>query len=365
MTIEDGASPQKLALRRIQTIETDDGLLLKRGRVVVKIEGAEAAEVAQAVLAVAAEGDATRDELCDRFPPTIRAAVKDLIDALHARRLLADASSGDGADVGPEEPVDIFYWHFGKSRAEIEQGISGSKLVVLGVNCVSRQLVSALGAAGVASLDVVDYPLLGNVRLFDEDGVLQDEAWPRGAKRPIGYREWLERDGARGAGCIVATSDFGGQHLLRHWNRHCVREHVHFLPVVLQDLVGYVGPLVIPGESACLECVRARENSHMTDPETRRAAEYVAYAGQVVNGFHPSMASILGDIAAIEIVKLYGHIMRSRLVGRMLEVNLLAPQITERRVLRVPRCTVCGMGTGRSPVSQDKNISMPGHEVLR
>jgi bacteriocin biosynthesis cyclodehydratase domain-containing protein len=278
--------------------------------------------------------------------------------------LLVDVSAGD-ADAAPEEPIDIFYWHFGKSRADIEQGIAGSKLVVMGVNCVSRQLVTALAAAGIASVDVVDYPLLGNVRLFDEDGVLLDEAWPRGGRPPLGYREWLARDGARGAGCIVATSDFGGQHLLRQWNGHCVRERVHFLPVVLQDLVGHVGPLVIPGESACLECVRARENSHMTDAETRRAAEYVAYAGQVVNGFHPSMASILGDIAAIEIMKLYGHIMRSRLVGRMLEVNLLAPQITERRVLRVPRCTVCGTAMSRSPVSQDKGISMPGHEVLR
>ena len=76
-----------------------------------------------------------------------------------------------------------------------------------------------------------------------------------------------------GLDCVVATADFSGQQLLRHWNSWCVNRGCTFLPVMLDKGIGCVGPLVVPGETACYECLRARENSNLEDPETRRAAE--------------------------------------------------------------------------------------------
>jgi molybdopterin-synthase adenylyltransferase len=364
MDLDQSADERRLRLLRLQLIETNDGLLLKRGRVVVKVQGAESAQMVQALLAIAADGEATRQELCEPFPPPVRPAVRELMEAMEARGLLTDASRPDDPP-GREEPIDIFYWHFDKRASDVRRTFENARVTVLGVNCVSRQLVSALGQCGIDSVEVIDYPLLGNVRLFGEDGRVLDEQWPDRLPRPRSYREWLDATGGREAGCLVLTSDFGGQHLLRDWNRHCIHERIQFLPVVLQDLIGYIGPLVVPGESACLECLRARENSHMDDPDVRRAPEYVAYHGQVINAFHPSMASVLGDIAALELHKLYGQLMRSRLVGRLIEVNLLVPQLTERRVLKLPRCAACGTETKRSPVSQHKVAFMPGHEVAR
>lgn len=364
MNVHQRVNDRKLKLHRVQVIDTGDGLLLKRGRVVINVQGAESAQVAQALLAIAADGEATRQELCEPFPAVVRPAVDQLIDALEARRLLTDASDFGMPSEG-EEPLDVFYWHFNKRTGDVERNFQKARATVLGANCVSRQLVSALCQAGVGPVEVIDYPLLSNVRLFDEDGRVLEEQWPARLGRPRPYREWFEATAGREAGCLVVTSDFGGQHLLRDWNRHCVQERIQFLPVILQDLVGYVGPLVVPGEGACLECLRARENSHMDDPQTRRMPEYGAYEGQVINAFHPSMASVLGDIAAMELLKLYGQLMRSRLVGRVIEINMLVPDLTERRVLKVPRCAVCGAGNIRSPVSQNKVAFMPGHEVAR
>ncbi|HEY7579905.1 MAG TPA: TOMM precursor leader peptide-binding protein [Acetobacteraceae bacterium] len=364
MEIGSAEQGRKLRLQRLQVIETGEGLLLKRGRVVVQVQGAQSAQIAQALLTIAAEGEATRTELTEPFPPPVRPAVEQLIDMLESRRLLSDASRAEPMD-RPEEPLDVFYWHFDRQVEEVARSFARARITVLGVNCVSRRLVEALRQSGMLAVEVVDYPLLANVRLFREEGQPATEHWPEwlGDVRP--YRDWLNATGGRETGCLVATSDFGGQHLLRTWNEHCLREGVQFLPVVLQDLIGTVGPLVVPGESACLECLRARENAQMDDPETRRTAEYAAYQGQVVSAFHPSMASILGDIAAMELVKLHGHVMRSRLVGRLIEVNLALPAITERRVLKLPRCAACGSVTHRSPVSGDSVAFMPGHEVVR
>jgi bacteriocin biosynthesis cyclodehydratase domain-containing protein len=363
MSVDETVEEYPLAVQRVQIIDLGEGLLLKRGRTVVKIDGTDAADAVQSILAFVADGGATRREICELFAAPDRPAVESLVQALEERRILAPPSRG--AEPPGDEPLDIFCWHFGKTAHEVARNLDAARIVILGVNCISRQLATALAASGLGRVTVVDYPLLGNVRLFADDGTIRNEEWPAALDPPTAYQEWLGATGPAGVGCLVATSDFGGQHLLRSWNEHCVREGVQFLPVVLQDLVGYVGPLVVPKESACLECLRARENANMDDPDVRRAPEHAAYEGQVVNAFHPSMASILGDLAAIELVKFHGQLMRSRIVGRQIEVNLVAPQLVERRVLKLPACPVCGPARFRSPVSQDKRAFVPGHEIAR
>ncbi|MFB6448168.1 TOMM precursor leader peptide-binding protein [Bradyrhizobium tunisiense] len=338
-------------------------MLLKRGRAIVNIKGTRSKEIAQALLAVAAERDATRAELCEPFPEEIRPAIAELIDALESRRFLTEG--GPDEPSRPEAPIDVFFWHFGKRTADISRAFERAQVTIVGVNKVSRQIAQALAESGVGSLDVVDYPLLNNVRMFDEHGEIEPSQWPVSLAKPRPYREWFDMTHGRDAGCLVVTSDFGGQHLLRSWNRHCVCERIPFLPVVLQDLIGRIGPLVMPGEGPCLECLRARENANIDDPDLQRAVEQAAFEGQVVTAFHPSMASVLGDIAAMELLKLYGQFMRSRLVGRMIEINLVAPDLVERRVLKMPHCSVCGTDHGRTPVSLNKVAFMPGHEVAR
>jgi bacteriocin biosynthesis cyclodehydratase domain-containing protein len=362
MRLDIVAEAPRLELQRIQLIETDDGIVLKRGRVTLKIEGDGAAEVVRTVLAVAAEGPVTREALCEGFPAASRAAVDELLRGLEARRILVPAGGTDAAPT-PETPLDVFYWHFDKRVSEVVAQLDRAPIAILGVNEVSRQLAWALAASGATKVEVVDYPLLCNLRLFGDDGTVTPAAWPAALAAPIPYREWAQRVDPAELGCLVATSDFGSQALLRPWNEYAVTHGCHFLPVVLQDLIGYVGPLVVPGQTACLECARARQNAHLADPETARVAEPVAFAGQGVNGFHPAMASILGDLAAIELTKFYGGLVPPRAPGRLLEVNLLAPQLTERPVLKVPRCAVCGPLRTRSPVSQDRRVFVPGHPV--
>ena len=52
------------------------------------------------------------------------------------------------------------------------------------------------------------------------------------------------------------------------------------------------------------------------------------------------MASILADIAAVEIVKYFTGLPQMR-AGHLIEVNLLAGKMDSAKVLKVPRCAVC------------------------
>jgi molybdopterin-synthase adenylyltransferase len=361
MKPESTSRKQKLRALRVQLIETNDGVILKRGRAEIKIGGKRAAEVVQVVLTTAADGGATLDEICELFAGPDRPAVDYLVRQLEARRILVPTDGVSQSKI-LEGSLDIFYWQLGEHAELTPERMNSQRVVIMGVNCISRQLAASLAASGMNTVDVINYPLLCNLRLFDDNGKLPADEWPPSLKPPLDYAEWVDRMDPATFNCLVATSDFGGLQLMRTWNEFCVKQNIHFLPVVLQDLIGYVGPLVVPGETACFECLRARQNSHMEDPHTRRAAEAVAFEGQAVTGFHPSMASVLGDIAAIELTKFYGRWMPSRMASTLIEVNLLIPQLAARKVLKIPRCATCSPLNTRSAASPNKSVFIP-HEA--
>jgi molybdopterin-synthase adenylyltransferase len=162
-------------------------------------------------------------------------------------------------------------------------------------------------------------------------------------------------------GCVIAASDFGCPDVIQEMNRVCVSAGIHFLPVVLADFIGYVGPFVIPGETPCFDCFLSREESNAPDFGLQRALRASAPDNHDTIGFHPSMASVLGDMAAIELTKFYSHenahaALPYHRVGHVIEVNLLLPELRGRRVLKLPRCPSCGSLSTRPPVNPRKPV---------
>ncbi|HZH13075.1 MAG TPA: TOMM precursor leader peptide-binding protein [Archangium sp.] len=321
----------------IQIIGMEDGLLLKRGLVELRVRGEGAVAVQHLLEATPGEGR-TLEELRTPFPENVRPNVDRLLEHLIRRRFLVPVMDGGQTPEETESATDIFYWHFGEQR---EQHLDDRRLLLIGVNSISRRLAASLHASGLRSVEVRDYPLLRNLRLFDEQGALRPGAWPSELEAPVPHTGGVEAIDPQGFDCLVATSDFGGMQLLRAWNEFCVLHKRPFLPVVLQDMVGYVGPLVMPGETACYECFRLRRNTHVADPQSRHLIESAAFQGQATVGFLPPMASMLGDVAAVELLKLFTLAPPLWRVGTVLEVNLMAPDLSARAVLKLPRCPVC------------------------
>jgi bacteriocin biosynthesis cyclodehydratase domain-containing protein len=331
-----------LKLMPFQWIETASGFLLKRGCLEIKINGEGAAKGVRAILAAISNNLVTsQDDIYRLFPPVHHETVKNFIELLIKRRILVSSESEGLSFHAPENSLDVFYWHFGKEAESVTARLNSSRFVVLGVNIISRQLAASLQESGIDNYEVVDYPQLRNLRLFDHDGGLRIGQWPTCLRIPTEYEKWEGRHDLRSVDCLVATSDFGGLQGLAEWNALCIEYNCHFLPVVLQDLVGYIGPFVIPGETACLECLGSRMNSHLDDPKTQSVVDQLAFDGQMITGFLPSMASMLGNIAAIELMKIYSRVLPMFMVGTLIEVNSLSSRLVARKVLKVPRCAVC------------------------
>ncbi len=330
-------------------IDVPSGVLLKRGTTELLVSGEGSRELLLSILVAAGDQGIDLEELRKRFAPSDEPnSVGALLEELRGRRILVDASAAQLAGSLVETPLDVLAWDAGGSASALRAALAETSVHVIGVNAISRRLVDALGRDGFTVCSV-DHPELRNVRLFDLGGTLKPESW--GSTAPESYDTWSATLDARTVSCLAVCSDFGGLQLLSAWNEIAYENGWTFLPVVLQDLIGFVGPLVVPGETACFECFLARRDSSATPSPHARAAEAHAFAGQSISAYHPSMASVLGDVAALELTKFFGSLWPSELVNRAIEVNLLAAKMESRRVLKIPRCRVCSPLNEREPLA--------------
>lgn len=339
----------------VQVIETDDGIVLKRGCTQVRMRGKGLRRALRVVLSVTAKGPATHQEICAAFAPHDRPAAAHLIDQLIASRLLVPEDTITVSDSGCETSFDVFCWQYGDTASTLIEQLNRHRLAIIGVNSISNRLVESLYTIGVENVEIIDDPLLRNLRLFDEVGRLRTDRWPSTIKL-LDYDEWINARKLT-AHCIIATSDFGGLRTMREWNRVSVDAGCRFFPVLLQDMIGYIGPLVVPGETACVECLYSRQNSHIDKEErAQRDAEKgdEAFLGQFAVAFHPAMASILADLAAVELTKLYSDRLPKPKIGTLIEVDMLSTKLSARKVLKIPHCSVCSASNRISSVTAYK-----------
>jgi molybdopterin-synthase adenylyltransferase len=327
---------EKIRALPLQFIQVDGSVVLKRGCTEVRIGGENVAEAIKIILAATSNHGLSKQELYGLFDDEAKPSIVRLVDELLARRLLVQQTEDQSVGEEPESELDVFYWHFDQCSEQIKAQLNKRHIVILGVNHISRQLASAFRVSGIESFDVVDQPSLRNIRLFDDSGNLKRGAWPEFAPCPL---EWRKDAISDDTACVIAASDFGRVPSISEHNKLCLEQNRHFLPVTLHNMTGYVGPLVVPGHTACFECLLARQSSHLEDPQLHRAIERVGFEGQHIMGFHPSMAAIIAEIAAFELMKFYSGVQGGP--GIVVEVNLLATRLTSRKVLKIPRCTAC------------------------
>jgi bacteriocin biosynthesis cyclodehydratase domain-containing protein len=346
-------SQTKLRALPTQIIEVSDGVILKRGATAFHVGGRNAAEIITHIFTMAGSAAVSLEAIVEAFAVPHRPIISELIEELRQRRILVE-TAGDIAQAPVEESsLDVFYWHFDLDTHQVAERLNSRYITVVGVNHISQRLITSLHSSGVTDLDVVDDPVLRNPAFFTNSGEIA--GWDETLSPPLAMGTWEAAASRRAPDCLVATSDFGNQHLLRAWNRLCVERNLHFMPVLLQDLIGYVGPLVVPGRTACLECVRSRQNSNRDDLGASRIIETSSPPREAVNGYHPIMTSVLGDVAAFELHKFYTKVPRWH-VGTLIEVNLLTCTMTPNKVLKIPRCQVCSTLKKRSLTTLKKSL---------
>jgi len=318
---------------------TADKVVLKRGVNELLLTGPAVELVVEPLVRMLHEGK-TREQIIDSFAGNLQAEVQDLIKKMLHRRLIAERA--DLPSQNGHQAVSLqssFWWNFGELGKVAPSRLETANVLVIGSNLVSRSIVRSLLEMKLGHLSVARHPILDNY-------LVPSEASPgNGSSVALRYQDELPSDNEiERSSLLCATCDFGSPEAMLEMNRTALRFHKPFLPVWISEMIGYIGPLGYPFETACLRCYQVRTDSNNRSFEAARAVRRHLPAdpdARYSAGFLPPMAGVAGEIAAMEIVKFLTQFVPADSIGRIIVVNLVSFASTVRRVLKIPRCPDC------------------------
>ncbi len=313
------------------------------------------------------DGSRDLDEVAGALPGYSPASVHGLLELLRQKGLVESAADTAGEPEAAGAAQERFFQGVGLAPAEAGEGLRQARVLLVGLEPWGAVAACELAAAGVGALHLLDD---ATVEPDDLLAVRLLRPHHRGRLRREVIRE-LVRDVAprcavsaesleclRGDGPAAAPGPAGGAwdlivtgltaddlFWLQQAAEYAHRVGVRSLYGHLEGFEAWIGPAVVPGQTACWNCFRLRrlgaadhplvahevDASLVAAPAARRARSYLA-----------PMAPVAGQLMAIEALKLLTTFTHSHLQGRVIVHNLITTDVTHHGVVRMPWCHVCG-----------------------
>ena len=290
-------------------LQLEDRVLLEHGRTIVVFEGAAARTLLPALLPLL-DGSRSVEAICERLGRSVRPAVEHALQLLSANGLLTTGPRLETDDARRELAESLAAESSGASAVEVAARLATARVAVLGDE------------------DRCD----GLARLLQRSGMS------------------VTRGGGEAGGDVVVVGAGADRH---GWNERALEHGGPWLPFGEFDgRVLSVGPLVVPHETACLECVRLRRES------TSGCAEELALFRDAPEpvGPRPALHAAAYALAAEVVVRWLG-VRDPALPGTLFTIaSEDGLSIRAHTVLRVPRCPACSPAAGLAPPS-------PWHEA--
>lgn len=283
------------------------------------------------------DGETPVEDILASFSGEHQREVVDALVALRKNDAIHDAASYE---------EDAFYNHtamrpFGQEQSDEHRGLGGKSANVL---------LATDGALGTAiARDLVEVGV-DHVTIAS----LADEAT---LDVPTGVEQRRSDDielAIEEADFVVVATAQERPSVVQTVNRVAYRTQTPWTSVQAHGYDGLVGPTIFPGETACYECLSHRINANLARPEFYEDYRSALESDAAVTDPeppHPSFLRTLAGIATLDIE----HILEYGVgytAGRLVTMSAIDLSFSADRVMKVPRCDVCGkdIGTETSPL---------------
>jgi bacteriocin biosynthesis cyclodehydratase domain-containing protein len=297
--------PRPLLAPWYRLVGDGERLLCEYAQSLVVLEGAAVRTLLPALLPLL-DGTRTVDEIEERLGSAVRPAIDAALELMAAKGLVV---------AGPRPEA---------GRRAVEAAAAAHRLPLEVAATRLRDATAAVVGHGRWSLDVV--------RLLSDAGVIQI--------RRLGWH------GRGDAALAIVIPEADELDRLPAWNVSALRRGLPFLVIRPWDgRFASVGPLVVPGQTACYECVQLRRGAASGYPADFVDVESAPIAVQ-------ASAEIEAIVAAVAVhVALRWLVGSDRTVpGVLFTVEALpALAIGRHDVLRVPRCAACSLASTVAP----------------
>jgi ribosomal protein S12 methylthiotransferase accessory factor len=304
----------------------------------------------------------------------LRRHLDELVDA-GVLRLEAEPAARPDRDAERIAPLLAYVEALGLPVAQARQRLAGARVAIVGLEGPGAHAAANLVACGVGGVVLVDpYPCEpGNLALLPlvaagALGLPREEALRRALESADGPRVEVSGSGTVSresleslvSGChlVVGCFDRGFAAAQQWLNSASLRHRVPAVYAWLGAHTALVGPLVVPGRTACYSCWRLRAIACM-----EHTAEAVAYEESLERGQRPAMharavlpgiAPYAGALLGLEALKQLLTLGGQTLAGKVQEFDALRLRTSLHHVLQVPECPACG---GAEPSPPDPALS--------
>jgi len=267
------------------SVESGRSVLRYAGSV-LEFEGAAAERLLPHLLPLL-DGARSVDDVVSELGEPVRPAVEHALSLLRAHDLLTEGPVGSGDE--------LLAATLGLSFPEIARRLASREIGVVGSGAVAESIARLLHA------NAVD--------------------WDQGT-----------------SGFVVAAPTADELDRLAEFNQRALAARTEWMQVLPFDgRLAAVGPVFVPGETACHECFLFRRDATISPTRDRT---HGAYLGS------PAIDAVLAGLAAHTALR---HIAAGGDAGTLLAVELVPDlRCTRHFVYRVPRCTACSATVRRA-----------------
>jgi bacteriocin biosynthesis cyclodehydratase domain-containing protein len=276
------------------SVESGRSVLRYAGSV-LEFEGAAAERLLPHLLPLL-DGTRSVEEVVAELGEPVRPAVEHALSLLRAHDLLT------------EGPVDsdsaLLAATLGLTFAEIERRLASTEISVLGSGAIAESIARLLHA-----------------RTLD---------WDEAA-----------------SGFVVAAPAGDELDALADFNERALVSRTEWMQVLPFDgRFAAVGPVFVPGETACHECFRFRRDATISPARDRTSGAYLG---------SPAIDAVLAGLAAHTALR---HLALGGDAGTLLAVELVPDvRCTRHFVYRVPRCTACSTTARRAALAPWSDVA--------
>lgn len=339
----------------------DDGILLQSDLGSYQLQGRDIRVFVTDVMPML-EQNKTLEEICAALADYDNDSIASVINVLKECGLVEEIS--ESADVPPWPAHERFIRQW-KSEEANDGGLHQKRVLITGLEPWAIKAADELATVGIAHLHLIDHGVI------TEDDLLFHRAFSDrhlGMNRAEALKDTLQ---ACTAWCDVTIetditlSDTGvfepqrddtwdlvmitlgneAQYAIKAISEYVQHKGLTALYGAVDGLESHVGPLVVPGETACWNCLRLRKIGASENPALSHVLENSALENQLSNRARSvlsPMVSVNGHQLAMEAIKLLSGFTRSDLSNHVRIQNLVTGESEQHQIIPVPWCDVCG-----------------------
>jgi ribosomal protein S12 methylthiotransferase accessory factor len=338
----------------VAVLTTEGGALLRSDLRTLELSGRDASVVV-AHLVPLLDGTRARSELAAALDGYSQASVFALLDTLGEYGMLEEADERNDPAYGLQQEF--------LSRVAMDPGEAWRRLREGGVGIVGLEpwgVAAALQLArsGLAKITLVDdrppseYDIGLRALPTGGSGSPRSDVLARQIERMLpdcdprtGRLDELATVISDDLDLVVVATSIDDTRVLNDVANATHKLGVPSLHAHVEGLDAVLGPFVVPGETACWNCYRLRRLGNADDPGSAYKVQRGVEGATFTPRAHPHllpMPDLLGNLLALESLKIISHYNQSQLAGRVLVQNLVTLVTSVHSVVRLPWCEVCG-----------------------